>query len=408
MASTIRDVAAKAGVTKAVVSAVLNDRATTVRVATETRQRVLQAALELQYRPNALARGLTLKRTDTIGIVPQWADYLSVWSGFTSEMMQGVSAAAIRAGYGVLMNFRVENGLEQESAGITDGRTDGVLLWRYSSDPLAALLQERNFPAVLMFGAHDDPAIWYVDCDNRLGGRLATEYLLGLGHTRIAHLTTRSDDRYVQDRSMGYQDALRAAGLPIRSDWIIDVGWEGSEETAYQQVKAMLNTSDRPTAIFAWYDGVAIKMLHKAQEWGLRVPDDLSVIGFDSTAQCLLITPPLTSVRQPIREIADSAATLLIRRIRGEAVEANTPPVHTYIRRTRLMRSPEHRIRMLHAYGKVVRGTYMADMTLLRRRILARNERAPCLRHARSSASRTRVQFTGRPSISIRPVRYSV
>lgn len=321
MTITIRDVAAKAGVTKAVVSAVLNGRFTTVRVSEETRERVRQAAKELHYRPNALARALKQKRTDAIGIVPQWAGYLSVWSGFTGEMMQGVSATAIREGYGVLLNFRAEAGLEQESAGITDGRIDGALLWRHSADPLAQRLHERKFPAVMMFGSHDDAAIWYVDCDNRLGGRLAMEHLLGLGHTRIAHLTTHSDERYVQDRRAAYQEAMRHAGLAVRPEWIIDVGWEGSPENAFEPLRALLTAPERPTALFAWYDGVAIKVLHKAQEWGLRVPEDLSIIGFDSTAQCLLTTPPLTSVRQPIRDIADCAATLLIQRIRGDAVE---------------------------------------------------------------------------------------
>ena len=187
--------------------------------------------------------------------------------------------------------------------------------------PLRNSLHERGFPVVMMFGPHDDDAIWYVDCDNQIGGQLATQYLLDLGHTRIAHLTAHSDERYVQDRRIGYQQALQDAGLPVRSEWIVDVGWEGSEERVYEQVKTLLAAPDGPTAIFAWYDGVAIKMLQKAREWKLRVPEELSIIGFDSTAQCLLTSPPLTSVRQPIREIADCAATLLIRRVRGEAVE---------------------------------------------------------------------------------------
>src|SRR5579862_847549 len=154
MAVTIRDVAARAGVTKSVVSVILNERQSTIRVSEETRQRVRQIAQELHFRPNALARGLTRKRTDTIGVVPQWAGYLSVWSGFTSEMMQGISATAIREGYGVLLNFREESGLEQESAGVMDGRIDGALLWRAPSDPLAESLHAHGFPAVMMFGTH--------------------------------------------------------------------------------------------------------------------------------------------------------------------------------------------------------------------------------------------------------------
>lgn len=321
MAATIRDVAEKAGVTKSVVSAVLNERRSTIRVAEETRQRIRQAAQELHYRPNVLARGLKRKRTDTIGIVPQWTGYLSVWSGFTSEMMQGVSAAAIREGYRVLLNFRHEAGPDTEVAAVTDGQIDGALLWRPPSDPMAQRLHESGFPLVMMFGPHDNPDIWSVDCDNRLGGRLATQYLLRLGHTRIAHLTTSSNERYVLDRRAGYQEAMHEAGLPVRPEWIVDVGWEKSGEIAYTQVEALLHGPQRPTAVFAWYDGVALNLLQKARDWGLRVPEDLSIIGFDSTAQCLLTFPTLTSVHQPICEIADCAATLLIQRIRGEAVQ---------------------------------------------------------------------------------------
>ena len=321
MAVTIREVAAKAGVTKAVVSAVLNERHTTIRVSEETRERIQQAAQELRYRPNAVGRALARKRTDTIGIVPQWTGYLSVWSGFTSEMMQGISAAAIREGYRVLLNFRSEPGPDQEIAAVTDGQIDGALLWRHASDPMAQRLEESGFPAVMMFGPHPDPDIWFVDCDNVLGGRLATELLLGLGHTRILHLTADDNELYVRDRRQGYQDALRDAGIPVRPEWIVNAGWEGSEETVYTRIEALLRAVEGPTAVFAWYDGVAIRLLQKAREWGLRVPEDLSIVGFDSTAQCLLTSPPLTSVHQPIREIADCAATLLIRRLRGETVE---------------------------------------------------------------------------------------
>ncbi|HLK56209.1 MAG TPA: LacI family DNA-binding transcriptional regulator [Chthonomonadaceae bacterium] len=319
MAITIRDVAAKAGVTKAVVSAVLNERQTTVRVAEETRRRVRQAAQELNYRPNALARGLARKRTDTIGVIPQWPVYLSVWSGFTGEMMQGIARAAIRESYGVYLDFQKVDP-EQLVASVTDGRIDGALLWRFPADLMAERLLEQDFPAVMMFGPHDNPDVWYVDCDNRLGGRMATEYLLRLGHTRILHLTGSQGERFLEDRCLGYQDALRAAGVPLRPEWIVDVGWEPDGDSLFAQIKALLDAPDRPTAVFAWYDGAAIKMLQKAREWGMRVPEDLSVIGFDSTAQCLLTTPTLTSIRQPIQEIADLAATMLIQRIRGEEV----------------------------------------------------------------------------------------
>jgi DNA-binding LacI/PurR family transcriptional regulator len=328
VAVTIRDVARKAGVAKSVVSTVLSGRLTTTRVSEETRQRVYDAARELHYSPNALARGLARKRSDTFGIIPLWSGCLSVWSGFVSEMMQGVTVAAERERYGMLLNFmNVDYDEDEETAArqvaeITDGRIDGALLWRLPTDPLAQRLYERGFPVVMMFGSHNILDIPSADCDNVLGGRLATEYLLELGHTRILHLTGNQRERYVRDRIAGYEHALQNAGLPIRPEWIVDVGWEQSVDAPYTHVRRLLTGRERPTAVFAWYDGVACRMLQKAAEWGIRVPQELSIIGFDSTAQYAFTSPPLTSMRQPIQEIADCAATMLIRRIRGEPLES--------------------------------------------------------------------------------------
>ena len=96
----------------------------------------------------------------------------------------------------------------------------------------------------------------------------------------------------MQDRRAAYQEAMRHAGLAVRPEWIIDVGWEGSPENAFEPLRALLTAPERPTALFAWYDGVAIKVLHKAQEWGLRVPEDLSIIGFNSPpSACSLLRP---------------------------------------------------------------------------------------------------------------------
>ncbi|HLK60610.1 MAG TPA: LacI family DNA-binding transcriptional regulator [Chthonomonadaceae bacterium] len=327
MAVTIRQVAARAGVTKGVVSTVLSGRQTTTRVSEETRQRVLKAAAELHYRPNAMAKGLARKRADTLGIIPQWSGYLSAWSGFVSEMMQGITAAALREHYGVLLNFLAaeynpeEESLEQQVADVMDGRLDGALLWRPPGDPLAQHLHESAFPIVMMFGSHDNPDIASVDCDNLLGGRLATEYLLSLGHTRILHLTANARENYVRERCLGYQQALSNAGIPVRPEWIVDVGWEKSGDETYERLKPLFEGDGRATAVFAWYDGVAFRMLEKAREWGLNVPQQLSMVGFDGTAQYAYTAPPLTSVYQPIKEIADCAATLLIQQIRGESVE---------------------------------------------------------------------------------------
>jgi DNA-binding LacI/PurR family transcriptional regulator len=321
VAVTIRDVARRAGVSKAAVSYVLNGRTTSVKITRETQERIYAAARELDYHPNALARGLARRRMDTMVLIPQEATYLSVWSGFTSEMMQGISEAALSTNYDVTLHLKEEPSLDEEVAAATDGRADGALLWRYRDDPLAERLIERGFPIVSMFDRGDHPDLWYVDCDNVLGGRLATEYLLELGHRDILHLSRDTRSGNALDRLRGYTRALTAHGLPVRPDRIVDVGWEFGDDAPYRRVAAMLCGPSRPTAVFCWYDGVALRILRMVRELGLRVPEDISILGFDSTILCEHTDPPLTSVRQPVREMAACAVTLLAKRLNREPVE---------------------------------------------------------------------------------------
>lgn len=320
MAVTIREVAQRAGVSKAAVSYVLNGRETAVRIPSATQQRIRDAARELDYHPNALARGLARRRTDTVSLVLHSGTNFAVMHGFTGAMLQGVTDATVQLGYDLILHTKTEPTLDDLIADVTDGRSDGALLMRHADDPLVTRLQERGFPFVLMFGRHVNPGVWLVDCDNVLGGRLATEYLLSLGHRRILHLTEDGRSSSGSDRREGYKQALRDHGLRVRPEWIVDIYWEYGEDRKYDRVRELLTGPNRPTAIFAWYDGVAARALQVARELGLRVPEDLSIIGFDSTALCEQTDPPLTSVRQPVQEMAHHAMTMLAHRLRGEPV----------------------------------------------------------------------------------------
>lgn len=317
MAATIRDVAQRAGVSKATVSYILNGRESPIRITDETRQRVLQAAQELHYHPNALARGLTQKRTDTITLVMQFPAIFSGWSGFTNEVMRGATETAIRLGYDLMLHTKEQPTIEQEVAALTDGRADGALLLRDMDDPLAERLAQRGFPCVL-FSSCANPDIWFVDCDNIAGGRMATEYLLKLGHHRILHLCGSPHSSAAAERRAGYEQALRDHQIDPRPDWIVEVTYPGA---SYAAVEALLRAPDRPTAAFAWSDEVAVRLMTLAREMGLRIPEDLSIIGFDSTDLCNHTTPPLTSVRQPIYDMAAQAVTLLAQRLSGVVPE---------------------------------------------------------------------------------------
>lgn len=318
MAITISDVARRAGVSKATVSYVLNGRETSIRITEETRKRIHAAARDLNYHPNALARGLNHKRTHTIALVMQYARMFSGWSGFTNEMMRGASEAAFQHGYDLLLHTTDQPSVDQEVAALMDGRADGALLLRDVDDPLAEKLLRRKFPFVLMFSRSENPELWQVDCDNVAGGRIATEHLIGLGHRRILHLRGVERSSASRDRRAGYEQALRAAGIEPRQEWCVELAFAGA---SFEAVEDLLRAPDRPTAVFAWSDEVAMRLMTLARGLGLRIPEELSVIGFDSTELCDHTDPPLTSVRQPICEMAAHALSLLIQRIRRAEVE---------------------------------------------------------------------------------------
>ncbi|HZO91269.1 MAG TPA: LacI family DNA-binding transcriptional regulator [Chthonomonadaceae bacterium] len=330
MAATIRDVAKRAGVSKATVSYVLNGRDASMRIPEETKRRILEAVSALGYHPNALARSLAHRRTDTVAVVMQYPSVFSGASGFTNEMMHGITDAAVELGYDVLLHTRRPGtGLQAdetdllaaEVATLTDGRVDGALLLRDVDDPLAARLLQRGFPTVLMFTTSSDPQQWFVDCDNVRGALLAMEHLIALGHRRIVHLAGSSHSGAARDRCLGYRMALERAGIPLVPEWIVEITYAGADfHTAAQLFDSL--SSDRPTAVFAWSDEVAIKMMRVLKEKGLRVPEDVAVVGFDSTTLCDHTDPPLTSIRQPIYAMAKQALQLLTQRIGGETPEA--------------------------------------------------------------------------------------
>lgn len=328
MATTIRDVAKRAGVSKATVSYVLNGYAASRRIPDETKKRVLDAAAELSYHPNALARGLAHRYTDTVAVVMQYPAVFSGWSGFINEVMHGITDAAVELGYDVLLHTkRPEASLQADStdlvaaeyATLTDRRVDGALLLRDVDDPLAVKLLERRFPNVLMFTTGYHPDQWFVDCDNIAGTLLAMEHLLALGHRRILHLAGPPHSGTARDRRQGYCRALEEAGILPQPAWIVEVTYPGAD---FGPAVDLFDAppGQRPTAIFAWSDDVAIRMMRALRAKGLRIPEDVAVIGFDSTALCDHTDPPLTSVRQPIYDMAVQAFNLLTKRIAGNTV----------------------------------------------------------------------------------------
>ncbi len=317
-AVTIKDVALRGGVSKTAVSYVLSGREAGVRISDETRKRVLAAAQDLGYHPNALARGLARRRTDTLTLVMQFPSVFSGWSGFVNELMHGATDAATALGFDLMLHTKGHGEVEQDAAALTDGRADGALLLRDRDDPLAERLQGRGLPFVQIFSSSASLQTCFVDCDNAAGARLAVDHLWALGHRRIGHLFGSPHSAAASERLHGYRDALCAHGVAPRSEWECGIGYAGDD---FAPFAAMMTRPEAPTAIFAWSDDVAVRAVRVlSEQLGQRVPEDVSVVGFDGTEMCEHTSPRLTSVRQPVYAMAARGVETLAALIRCEPV----------------------------------------------------------------------------------------
>jgi DNA-binding LacI/PurR family transcriptional regulator len=304
---TLGDVARLAGVGKVTVSYVLNGHAEEARISADTQERVLRAARDLDYRPNALARMLLQNRTETIAVVFQYAEYFGATSTFISEALRGVCEGCTATGIDVLMHTKPAPDPVSEANALCDGRVDGALVLRDEGDEALSILLRRGLPVVLFFCRGDDPSIPFVDLDNFAGGNIATEHLISLGHRRIAMVRGASKSIASNHRHSGYRHALEVAGIEYDPELVLQLngGQSGS------QIKDLLAMPDPPTAIFAWSDDDAMKCMLAVSEADLSVPEDVSIIGFDSLPACDHTHPPLTSIRQPIALMARRATEVL-------------------------------------------------------------------------------------------------
>ncbi len=314
--ATIRDIADLAGVSIATVSRVLNDRPD---VAPETRESVLQVVRAQGFSTNRGARGLSSGRTGMVGLtLPLVAD------AYFSPMLSGASEALYERDMRIVLaptfhdHDREMSLLDRLMRGTTDG---AILMLPEESVAELRLLQRQGFPFVVVDPREAPPdGIACVAAMHAAGAKEATEHLLELGHRRIGAIAGAPGWYATEERLLGFRAALAAAGilldpeLVVHSDWRIPGGTAAAEQ--------LLSLPDPPTAIFGFNDNVAIGALHAAHNRGLSVPDDLSVVGFDDTEPAVIVTPRLTSVRQPLAEMGRMGVSLLMRLIEGKRVDA--------------------------------------------------------------------------------------
>lgn len=322
---TRKDVARYAGVSTAVVSYVVNGGPKKVAPATEAK--VQDAIRLLGYRPNAAARALKLGSTETIGLViPDNSN------PFFSLLAHAVEDAAAELGYALVLT-NSDGNLAKERRNIRNlaaRQVDGVVLSSVLFEPDLADLESAEIPSVLLNHSGEAPGFNSVGVDLQASAKLAVRHLVEHGHTNIALAMGTNTANAFDGREQGWLDALAEAGLAegpiVRSSF--------TREGGYTSGRRLMAAANRPTAIFASSDMQAVGILRAIHEAGLTVPGDIALTSFDGSAEAEYSWPPLTTVEQPVRAMAEAAVGALVGAARGQAPEHRIFPTELRIRQS--------------------------------------------------------------------------
>ena len=315
---TIKDVANAAGVSFQTVSKVLNQN---MQVSKETEKRILEAVNDLGYRPSYTARSLRAKRSFTVGY--SWAPSPPNQSNpILDSFLQSMFLEAEVHGY-YLLSFPFHEDYQQHLSAynelIDTGRVDGFVLSSIGyQDKRLTLLQERKFPFVCFGRSNPELDFNWIDVDGGDGIRQAVNHILEQGHTRVGVLAWPEDSRVGNNRIEGYFTTMRAAGLPLDPAWIrrgqgcYDFGFQATQELL------ALPEAQRPTALIAMNDMMAVGAIQAAKKAGLAVGPQFAVAGFDNDPMVQYIDPPLTTVGQPIEAVGRRIISMLLTLVQSE------------------------------------------------------------------------------------------
>jgi DNA-binding LacI/PurR family transcriptional regulator len=312
MTTTIRDVASRAGVSTATVSRVLSGAA---RGRPATARRVLAAARDLEYRPSGIARSLKRHRTHTLGLI-----ITDIQNPFYPELVRAVEDAARAVDHSVLLVNGAEDPERERRAleELADRWVDGIII---AASQLTARhtdwLANASIPIALVNSRLPGEAIPAILSDNRAGGRLAAEHLLGLGHSRIGYLTAPVENAAVAERLAGTREALLAAGLDAER-MPIEEG-DGHVSGGQAAMTRLLRRAPGLTAVVCYNDLTAIGAMRALRAAGRQVPEDVSVVGFDGIDLAGYVEPPLTTVAQQTTEMGRWAVESLLARLDSSA-----------------------------------------------------------------------------------------
>jgi DNA-binding LacI/PurR family transcriptional regulator len=308
---SIKDIARLARVSHPTVSRALQN---SPLVNAKTAEKIRKIAKESGYRASAIARGLVTKRTRTIGLV-----VTTVADPFTSEVVSGIEQTANDHGYSVFLADSNADPVRERKVvqAFAEQRVDGIIVTSSRVGALyLPLLSEMMVPIILVNDQYPGAFVHSVMICNQEGSRAVAEHLVGLGHRRIAFIGDQFGYQSDTERFAGYKDALDAAGIPFLPELV--VRGDGKPEAAMRAMDNLLALREPPTAVCCYNDMTALGAMRSVRMHGLRVPEDISVAGFDDLFVASYTEPPLTTVRQPMRRMGQLAMENLIKLMSGQ------------------------------------------------------------------------------------------
>jgi len=319
--ATLSDIAAKSGVATMTVSRVVNR---TGYVSEHTREKVLTAVKEMNYRRNGVARNLKRQWTETVGLVLG-----DISNPYATELANAVRESLTFRGYNLFICISEHSAKEDMAAfeSLADHNVDGMIVATRSNtegDERLRDIADSNMSVVVIGRDFYHDSVDYISADNLTGGFEATQHLIDLGHKRIAFIGAAYENRNSLKRLQGYLNALEKHRIKVderlitgRKESASDVPGYSTEKIGYEGMKRLLSLPNPPTAVFARNDFTAVGAMTAIKEAGLSIPQDIAIVGFDDTPLALHTSPPLTTVRQPMRLQGQLAAEMLLERITG-------------------------------------------------------------------------------------------
>ncbi len=331
MAAKLKDIAEKLGLSISTVSYALNGGPRPVT--DEVKRRVVETARAMGYRPNRIARSLAAGRTMTLGVLPAVVTKgLTVIPYFQSCFNGIVNELEVLEYDALLYTHTSPTDADQQADVLLDGRVDGLIFLAPPPDsPVLNRVKNAGVPFAVIYGEFEESIPCYV-ADNDQGIGFAVQHLEGLGHRKIAHIHGDPLSRDGAERLEAFKRSMSECGLAVESKWLIN--GEFSPAGGYEAALRLLKSPNRPTAIVCGNDENAVGVYRAAAELGLRIPQDLSVTGFDDAISAQILIPQLTTVRQPMEEMGAAAARAVVGLLNGLDVVGKKFDTELVVRRS--------------------------------------------------------------------------